>query len=202
MGNISVMAKFVLNSGSSRPRRKVVSPSLLVRFLTLTFCSLLLLIFGVCFQLYPPQIYPCCLLLAVRVFALLMLLLSVAVVAVSVTFVYGLVLVFVLIVPSVLVVAVSTAAVSAAAAAVVGYCAYFVFCFCRRLFVPAPPWLRMKVADNTGAAELVNADVGGISFEDVHFGYTPDRKILKGLTFEVTMGDIEKTIAAAIKIRI
>lgn len=41
------------------------------------------------------------------------------------------------------------------------------------------------MADAEGAGELVNADVGGISFKDVRFGYGPDREILKGLTFEV-----------------
>ncbi|CBN75449.1 iron-sulfur clusters transporter atm1, mitochondrial precursor [Ectocarpus siliculosus] len=45
-----------------------------------------------------------------------------------------------------------------------------------------------QVTDREGAAELVNADVGGISFTDVRFGYGPDREILKGLTFEVPAG--------------
>lgn len=44
-----------------------------------------------------------------------------------------------------------------------------------------------QVADAKGAAELVNADVGGISFTDVRFGYGPDRAILKGLTFEASL---------------
>ncbi|CAM9655195.1 unnamed protein product [Ectocarpus sp. 6 AP-2014] len=43
-----------------------------------------------------------------------------------------------------------------------------------------------QVTDREGAAELVNADVGGISFTDVRFGYGPDREILKGLTFEAS----------------
>jgi len=45
-----------------------------------------------------------------------------------------------------------------------------------------------QVADGEGAAELVNADVGGISFTDVRFGYGPDRDILQGLTFEASLG--------------
>ncbi len=40
------------------------------------------------------------------------------------------------------------------------------------------------MTDGEGAAELVNADVGGVSFSDVRFGYVPDREILQGLTFE------------------
>ncbi|CAN0013165.1 unnamed protein product, partial [Laminaria digitata] len=44
------------------------------------------------------------------------------------------------------------------------------------------------VTDSADAVELVNADAGGISFQDVHFGYGPDRAILKGLTFEVPPG--------------
>ncbi|CAN0248471.1 unnamed protein product, partial [Ectocarpus sp. 13 AM-2016] len=56
-----------------------------------------------------------------------------------------------------------------------------------------------KVTNREDAAELVNADVGGISFTDVRFGYGPDREILKGLTFEAS-GDDEfvpagKTVA-------
>lgn len=43
------------------------------------------------------------------------------------------------------------------------------------------------MADGDGAAELVNADVGGISFTDVRFGYSPDREILQGLTFEASL---------------
>ncbi|CAM9878675.1 unnamed protein product [Ascophyllum nodosum] len=45
-----------------------------------------------------------------------------------------------------------------------------------------------KVVDREGAPDLVNADAGGISFQDVHFGYGPGRAILKGLTFEVLPG--------------
>lgn len=43
----------------------------------------------------------------------------------------------------------------------------------------------MKVTDSADATELVDAQVGGISFRDVHFGYRSDRPILKGLTLEV-----------------
>lgn len=49
-----------------------------------------------------------------------------------------------------------------------------------RAYAPLP----LQVKDTYGAPDLVNADAGGISFENVHFGYVPDRKILKGLTFE------------------
>lgn len=45
---------------------------------------------------------------------------------------------------------------------------------------------RPQVADGESAVELVDADVGGISFTDVRFGYGPDRQILKGLTFEAS----------------
>ena len=38
----------------------------------------------------------------------------------------------------------------------------------------------------TGAALAVS---GAIVFDDVHFGYTPDREILKGLTFELRAGE-------------
>lgn len=47
------------------------------------------------------------------------------------------------------------------------------------------------MADGEGATELVNADVGGISFNNVRFGYGPDRDILKGLTFEASWGWLE-----------
>lgn len=42
-----------------------------------------------------------------------------------------------------------------------------------------------KITDSEGAVELVDAKGGGITFEDVHFGYVPERDILKGLTLEV-----------------
>ena len=42
------------------------------------------------------------------------------------------------------------------------------------------------MVDREGAPDLVNADAGGISFQDVHFGYGPGRAILKGLTFEAS----------------
>lgn len=42
------------------------------------------------------------------------------------------------------------------------------------------------MADGPSAVELVDADIGGISFTDVRFGYGPDREILKGLTFEAS----------------
>lgn len=45
---------------------------------------------------------------------------------------------------------------------------------------------REQVTDSEGAADLVNAHAGGISFHDVHFGYVPERAILKGLTFEAS----------------
>lgn len=41
------------------------------------------------------------------------------------------------------------------------------------------------MTDGEDVTDLVNAHSGGISFEDVRFGYSPDRQILKGLTFEV-----------------
>lgn len=47
----------------------------------------------------------------------------------------------------------------------------------------------MKVTDEEGATELVNAAAGGISFRDVRFGYGPDRAILKGLTFEASISN-------------
>lgn len=48
-----------------------------------------------------------------------------------------------------------------------------------------PSVLCVKVTDREDAVELKNPATGGISFQDVHFGYGPDRQILKGLTFEV-----------------
>ena len=44
-----------------------------------------------------------------------------------------------------------------------------------------------EIADKPGARELVVAQ-GAIRFEDVHFSYEPERKILKGLSFEVPAG--------------
>lgn len=48
--------------------------------------------------------------------------------------------------------------------------------------------MERQVVDSESATDLVDADVGGISFTDVRFGYGPDREILKGLTFEASWG--------------
>jgi len=48
-----------------------------------------------------------------------------------------------------------------------------------------------EVADKEGASDLVLSG-GAVSFEDVHFGYNPDREILKGISFTVPAG---KTVA-------
>ncbi|CAN0423958.1 unnamed protein product, partial [Scytosiphon promiscuus] len=51
-----------------------------------------------------------------------------------------------------------------------------------------PPKVKPKASEEGDAKRverLVDANVGGISFDDVRFGYGPDREILKGLTFEV-----------------
>ena len=48
-----------------------------------------------------------------------------------------------------------------------------------------------EVADKQGAPDLVLSG-GAVSFEDVHFGYNPDREILKGISFTVPAG---KTVA-------
>jgi ATP-binding cassette subfamily B protein len=44
-----------------------------------------------------------------------------------------------------------------------------------------------EVEDRPGAPEL-KVRAGGLRFEDVHFGYEPDRAILKGISFEVAPG--------------
>jgi ATP-binding cassette subfamily B protein len=44
-----------------------------------------------------------------------------------------------------------------------------------------------EIEDRPGAAPLVITD-GRIRFEDVHFSYEPDRKILKGVSFDVPAG--------------
>ncbi|CAN0334836.1 unnamed protein product, partial [Discosporangium mesarthrocarpum] len=49
-----------------------------------------------------------------------------------------------------------------------------------------------QVVDREDAVDLVNPSQGGIRFNDVYFGYGPERKILNGLTFEVPEG---KTVA-------
>ena len=48
-----------------------------------------------------------------------------------------------------------------------------------------------EVVDRPGAPDLVVSD-GRVRFENVHFGYDPERKILKGVTFEIPPG---KTVA-------
>ena len=50
---------------------------------------------------------------------------------------------------------------------------------------------RREIADTTNAKPL-DAGPGRIEFEDVHFGYGPDREILKGVSFMVEPG---KTVA-------
>jgi ATP-binding cassette subfamily B protein len=47
--------------------------------------------------------------------------------------------------------------------------------------------LNQEVADKPGAPALV-APTGHVVFDDVHFGYRPDREILKGVSFEVPPG--------------
>ncbi len=47
--------------------------------------------------------------------------------------------------------------------------------------------VRQEVVDRPGAPDLVVRD-GAIRFEDVRFGYDPDRQILKGVSFEVPAG--------------
>jgi len=44
------------------------------------------------------------------------------------------------------------------------------------------------VADPPGAKALVLAKGGSIKFENVHFGYYPDRPIFKGLSFDIPAG--------------
>ncbi|WAJ31419.1 ABC transporter ATP-binding protein/permease [Jeongeupella avenae] len=47
--------------------------------------------------------------------------------------------------------------------------------------------VRQEVTDRPGAPDLVVHE-GAIRFEDVRFGYDPDRQILKGVSFEVPAG--------------
>jgi ATP-binding cassette, subfamily B, heavy metal transporter len=47
--------------------------------------------------------------------------------------------------------------------------------------------VRQEVTDKAGAPDLVVHE-GAIRFEDVRFGYDPDRQILKGVSFEVPAG--------------
>ncbi len=47
--------------------------------------------------------------------------------------------------------------------------------------------LNQEVADKPGAPNLV-APSGHVVFEDVHFGYNPNREILRGVSFEVLPG--------------
>ncbi|MER8831155.1 ABC transporter ATP-binding protein/permease [Mesorhizobium sp. M0938] len=51
--------------------------------------------------------------------------------------------------------------------------------------------VRQEIVDKPGAKPLV-VDAGKVEFRDVHFSYDPNRKILKGISFEVPAG---KTVA-------
>ena len=49
--------------------------------------------------------------------------------------------------------------------------------------------VHQEVADRPGAVRLAGADVAGtVAFRDVHFGYNPNRDILKGVSFTVPAG--------------
>ncbi len=49
--------------------------------------------------------------------------------------------------------------------------------------------VHQEVADRPGAVRLAGADVAGtVAFRDVHFGYNPNRDILKGVSFMVPAG--------------
>ena len=44
-----------------------------------------------------------------------------------------------------------------------------------------------EIVDKPGAQPIVIGG-GALSFQDVHFGYDPDREILKGISFHVPSG--------------